>query len=224
MLLAVAAAIWIGVHVGLAGTGLRGLLVARMGEKGFMGLFSALSVLSIAALVIAYNAAPYVPLWTAPRALRWALVVVMWVAFALFVASVSGPNPTAVGASERVSGPVRGVFRITRHPMLWAFTLWALVHIAANGTLAAVLFFGAFAVTSLVGMPSIDAKLAARNPAKWAPLAAGTSIVPGAAILAGRNQLKLAEIGSLVPLLATIVWLVVLILHPYVIGVPALPY
>ncbi len=224
MLLSLAALVWVGVHVGLAGTSLRGVLVARLGERGFLGLFSALSIASIAALVAAYSITPYLPLWVAPPGVRWALLPVMWLAFVLFVGSVASPNPTAVGASDRPAAAPRGIFRITRHPMLWSFTLWAVVHVIANGTVAALLFFGAFAVTSLIGMPSIDAKLAARDPARWAPIAATTSIIPGAAILAGRNHLALTEIGSLVPLLGTIVWLVILIAHPYVIGVAALPY
>ena len=43
--------------------------------------------------------------------------------------------------------------------MLWSFAIWAAVHIIGNGDAAAIIFFGAFLVTALAGMPSIDAKL-----------------------------------------------------------------
>jgi ABC-type branched-subunit amino acid transport system permease subunit len=67
-----------------------------------------------------------------------------------------------------------------------------------------VIFFGTFAISALIGMPSIDRKLAARDPEAAAKLQAATSILPFGAILAGRNRLVLAEIGWLAPALALI--------------------
>ena len=61
----------------------------------------------------------------------------------------------------------------------------------------AIVFFGAFLVTALAGMPSIDAKLARRDPATWQALSAATSIVPFAAIAQGRNRFVPGEIGWL---------------------------
>lgn len=223
MLLIVAAIVWLVLHIGLAGTVLRGALVARLGENGFRGLYSLVSVASIAGLSAAYASSVAAPMWILPAGLGWIAVGVMLPAFILFVASVASPNPTAVGAETRPDSEPRGVFRITRHPMLWAFTIWSVVHIATNGTWTAVVFFGSFALTSLVGMPSIDSKLAARSPERWAGLAQRTSIIPGAAILAGRNRLNLQEIGWVVPLIGLAVWALVLGAHPYVIGYPALP-
>lgn len=223
MLLIVAAIVWLVLHIGLAGTVLRGALVSRLGENGFRGLYSLVSVASIAGLSAAYASSVAAPMWILPAGLGWIAVGVMLPAFILFVASVASPNPTAVGAETRPDSEPRGVFRITRHPMLWAFTIWSVVHIATNGTWTAVVFFGSFALTSLVGMPSIDSKLAARSPERWAGLAQRTSIIPGAAILAGRNRLNLQEIGWVVPLIGLAVWALVLGAHPYVIGYPALP-
>ena len=60
-------------------------------------------------------------------------------------------------------------------------------HIIGDGDTAAIVFFGAFLVTALAGMPSIDAKLARRDPAVWQGLSAATSIVPPCA-----NTLSLA--------------------------------
>lgn len=220
--LVLAALLWVAVHVGIAGTAIRAGLAARLGEGGFRLAFSLLSAVSITLLVLAWRAAPLVPLWEAPTWLRWLIVALMLPAFLLFVASVATPNPTAVGGRLAESG-ARGIQRITRHPMLWSFSLWAALHIVAKGNLAGVIFFGAFLVTSLVGMPSIDAKLRARQPLLWARLAPATSILPFGAILAGRNGLALDEIPRLVWIVGTLAWVAMLWLHPVLIGWPAVP-
>jgi uncharacterized membrane protein len=223
LLLSLAALLWIGVHVGIAGTRLRGVFAGRLGENGFRIAFSLLSVVAVSLLVVAWKAAPTEPLWFAPDALRWALAAVMLLAFLLFAGSVSTPNPTSAGQEGRLGAEPRGIVRITRHPMLWAFALWGLVHVIGNGELSATLFFGAFLVTALAGMPSIDAKLSARDPAGFSALAARTSIVPFAAIAAGRNRLSLAELGWIAPLAGVVVWALVLHFHPAIFGVQAVP-
>jgi uncharacterized membrane protein len=217
-LLVIAALVWIGVHVGIAGTHLRDRLVARIGEMPFRGMFSVLSIAAIVFLVRAWSTAPTELLWFAPNWLRWILVAAMLVAFLLFVASVSRPNPTMVGPGEGSASPPRGMTRVTRHPMLWSFAIWAAVHVIGNGDSASVIFFGAFLVTALAGMPSIDAKLARRDPATWAALSAATSAVPFGAILAGRNRFVVREIGWIVLAIAVVAWVVLLWLHPLLFG------
>jgi uncharacterized membrane protein len=218
-LLVVAALVWLGVHFGVAGTRLREVLVGRIGEAPFRGLFSVVSIAAIAFLVVAWRRSSTEPLWYAPEWLRWLLVAAMLVAFLLFVASVSTPNPTMVGPQGATTRPPRSIQRITRHPMLWSFAIWAGVHIIGNGDTAAIVFFGAFLVTALGGMPSIDGKLARRDPATWQALSAATSIVPFAAIVQRRNRLVLREIGWRTPLIAVIAWALVLYLHPWLFGV-----
>jgi len=218
-LLLLAALLWIGVHVGIAGTAVRAAIVARTGEAGFRIGYSLLSVGAITLLIEAWKSAETTPLWYAPDALRWVLAVLMLPAFVLFVASVVKPNPTAAGGEAALGQEPRGIQRITRHPMLWSFALWALVHLIGNGDSAAVVFFGAFAVTALAGMPSIDAKLAKRVPEGWGRLAATTSILPFGAILAGRNRLVLAEIGWIPPVVGLVVWAALLHFHRGIFGV-----
>ncbi len=221
ILLGLAAIAWVLVHVGIAGTRLRDRIVARLGEGGFMGAFSVLSVLTLVAMVFAYRAAPYEPIWVAPEWLGWLLVLAMLPASILFVGSLASPNPTAAGG-ERVTVP-HGITLITRHPMLWGFAIWAAVHVLGNGDIASVLFFGAFLATALAGMPSIDAKLARRDPARWAGIAAATSIIPGAALLSGRAKLGWREVGWIAPVGGLVLWALLLGAHPHVIGVSPLP-
>ena len=217
--LGAAAIVWIAVHLGIAGTVVRRSIVARLGQAGFRTAFSIVSVISLILLILSYNAAPVRPIWFAPDWLRWVLAFVMLIAATLFVASVASPNPTAAGGERAIEQTPRGITRVTRHPMLWAFAIWAAVHVLGNGDLASVLFFGAFLITALAGMPSIDANIAARDPVRWAPLAAATSIVPGAAIAGGRNRFAPREIGWIVWAGGLLLWLVLLFGHRYVVGV-----
>ena len=219
--LLLAAAFWIATHNGLAGTDIRTRLVGRIGENGFRIFYSIFSVLALVMLARASGAAETIPLWTAPAWLRLALAVIMLPAFLFFAAGLLR-NPTAVGGEALAGQRARGIQRITRHPMLWSFALWALVHVIGNGDVTSLIFFGTFAISAFLGMPSIDRKLAARDPEAAARLRAETSILPFGAILAGRNRLVLAEIGWLAPLLALIGWAAVLHSHARFFGVPAL--
>lgn len=222
-LLILAGLIWLGLHIGVSGTRLRGTIVGAIGGPAFRGLFALASIASIVFLIFAYNRADTRLLWAAPGWLIGLLNVAMLGACVLFVGSLSLANPTMTGTEGAFGQEPRGMFRVTRHPMLCAFGIWALVHLIANGDTASLVFFGTFLVTVLAGIPSIDAKLARREPAKWATLARITSAVPFGAILAGRNRFAPAEIGWRTPLLGLLLWAVLVGLHPAVIGVPALP-
>jgi uncharacterized membrane protein len=219
--LLMAAAFWFVTHNGLASGLMRARLVAGLGANGFRIFYSILSVLALVLLARAWGAADPAPIWTTPAWLRLLLALIMLPAFLFFAAGLLR-NPTAVGGEALAGQQVHGIQRITRHPMLWSFALWALVHVVGNGDVASLIFFGTFAISAFIGMPSIDRKLAARDPEAAAKLQAATSILPFGAIMAGRNRLVLAEIGWLAPALAVIGWAVTLHFHARFFGVPAL--
>jgi uncharacterized membrane protein len=218
--LVLAALLWLFIHIGVSGTRLRDAVVARLGERGFVIGFSIASVVSIVLLVMAWQRAETVFLWSAPPALRWLLAALMLPAFILFMAS-HRRNPTAVGGKGLGEEP-RGIQRLTRHPMLWSFAIWAAVHLVGNGDTASLVFFGVFLVTALAGMPSIDAKLARRHGAAWEAFAARTSVLPFGAIATGRNHLAPAEIGWMPPLAGFVLWALLLHFHRHIFGVPAI--
>jgi uncharacterized membrane protein len=223
-ILALAAVVWIGVHVGLSGTSLRLPIAARLGERAFRALFSAFSVAALAFLIVAFIHAPREQLWAPPGWLRDLLAVAMLAAFLLFAGAVTVRNPTMVGIDDPPPEAPRGMIRVTRHPMLWSVMLWAGVHLIGVGTLAGVLFFGALLVTPAWGMPSIDGKLAARNPALWAMLERRTSILPFGAILRRRNRFIPSEINWFGQLVAILVWAALLAHgHHWLFGVSPLP-
>jgi len=219
-LLILAALLWVFVHIGISGTRLRDAVVARLGEGPFTIAFSVVSAVLILLMVFAWRNAETTVLWAAPGWLRWTLALVMLPAFVLFMAS-HRRNPTAVGNKGLGDAP-RGIQRVTRHPMLWSFAIWGAVHVIGNGDTAALVFFGAFLVTALAGMPSIDAKLARRSPDAWRSFAVKTSILPFGAILAGRNRLVPSEIGWMPPVVGLILWAALLHFHRGIFGVPIL--
>ncbi|MGO4128859.1 NnrU family protein [Inquilinus sp. YAF38] len=192
--LVLAALFWVVLHLGVAGP-LRPMLHARLGEMGYRGLFSVLSAVGLVWLALAYRGAPTEPLW-APVPF-WIPAVLVFLGFVLLAYSFGPSNPTQVGA-ERMGSvlPVAGITRITRHPMLWAFSLWALAHLTVNGHWAGVLLFGAILVTALNGMVSIDRKRAARLGPAWDDFARRTSRLPFAAVASGRGQLVLGELAA----------------------------
>jgi uncharacterized membrane protein len=84
---------------------------------------------------------------------------------------------------------------MTRHPFLTGVGLWALVHLIGSGDVASLVFFATWAIVTLAGTVSIDQKRQRLLGAAWEPFAARTSIIPFAAIVAGRNRFDASEIG-----------------------------
>lgn len=222
--LLLAALAWILLHVGVAGP-LRPALIARLGLSAYRGLFSLLSALSLAALVWAYAAAPYMELWPSTPALAAVPLVVMSVALLFLVGSLRPNNPTLAGPDMVLKGelPATGFTRITRHPMLWAFSLWAGSHMIANGDAATWLLAGAILITAVNGMFSIDRKRAAVFGESWQRFVAKTSIIPFAAAAAGRVRLRFADIGWLNIALAAVLYGILLWQHGSIFGAPAYP-
>jgi uncharacterized membrane protein len=218
--LLLAVALLFATHYGISSTALRGWLIAQIGERPYLLLYSLLSVGVLVWLIFAYRRAPYIELWEAPAWSAWVPLVVTPFALLLAVCGVSTMNPTAVGAPDTLdqAEPARGILRITRHPFMWGVALWGLAHIVPNGDLAAVVLFGTFAGLALVGTLLIDRKFALRRGAQWQRFVAMTSNLPCAAILAGRQRLAVAEIGWLRLAVTLLLYAVLLALHPWLFG------
>jgi uncharacterized membrane protein len=231
--LSLAACFFVGLHLFVSGTGLRDRLVARLGERAYLALFSAASGVGIVWLSRAWiqatrgtaAAAPEtISLWLLPAILRPLLAVVVGIAFLFVVVGLTTPSPTAAGGEGRLASPdpATGILRITRHPFLIGVGLWAVVHLLANGDTASLLFFGAFLILAISGPVSIDRKRARKHGERWASFARMTSIVPFGAIAGGRNRLVLSEIGLWRPLAAISIFACVLAFHARIFGVGAL--
>ncbi len=218
--LIVSGVVFHGSHVVLSSTRLRGNLRDQLGERGYLALYSVVALATFAWFVTAYIHAPTVVLW---RFAPWTVfipLVTMPVASILLIAGYSTPNPTAVGM-ERVAGdddPAPGIMRVTRHPIMWANGLWGLSHVAPNGDLASLLFFGSLATLALGGTMLIDRKKRLALGSNWSRLAEVTSNVPFLAIAAGRSRLRLHEIGMLRVVAGLLLYAVLLLAHPLYTG------
>ena len=175
-LLSVALIAFVGSHF-LLSHPLRAPLVARLGAGGFAGVYSLVAFATLGWAVAEWKAAPIELWWTAP-AWAWPLAaVVMLFACILFVGSVTAPNPALMGMPAP-DGIERGVQRITRHPMMWAFALWAVVHGGLAGSGRTVMLAAAILILALVGARLQDGKKRGQMGAAWVAHEAATSFVP----------------------------------------------
>jgi len=222
--LLIAAIVFVGSHFGIASTWVRDDLVRRLGERAYVGLFTAVSLILLAWLIRAYsNVEDPIVLWWTPAVLIIVPLVVMPLALLLFVGGYTQRNPTAVMQSHTLSTerPAPGVLAITRHPLMWGIGLWAIVHLIVSDDVASIIFFAALAVLALYGTRLLDAKKQRTWPAEdWQRFASVTSNVPFAAILTSRNELSFKEIGWWRIMLAGILYIVLVPLHGVVLGVP----
>ena len=74
----------------------RAVLVGRLGERAYLALYGALSVVLLLWLVSAAGRAPYIALWTPARWHALVPIVVMPIAFALAGAGLAAPNPLSL--------------------------------------------------------------------------------------------------------------------------------
>jgi uncharacterized membrane protein len=222
--LLLAAIFFAGIHLGVAGTTIRDRAIAALGRSGFTVAFSIATVAGLAWLVMAYNRAPYVVTWGMLEWWKPFAIILMLPASLLVVIGLTTPNPTAVAQENSLAQPPQGIVRITRHPFLTGVALWALVHLIGNGDVASCVFFAVWAVVALAGTVSIDRKRRRLlGAAAWEPFATQTSIVPFAAIAAGRNRFRPGEIGAWRWGAAVVLYVLMLAGHADVIGVSPFP-
>jgi uncharacterized membrane protein len=177
-------ALWVAfgvTHVALSSRALRPKLVAALGPAGFLGAYSALALAIFVPLVWVYvghrHAGPYLGSLVGVPGMRWGMYVAMGFAFALVVGALVRPSPASVVPGDT---EVRGVYRVTRHPLFMGFGIFGLLHLCVVAVNAAELvFFAGFPLFALIGTRHQDArKLAAGDPAfrrfhdatAWLPL------------------------------------------------------
>jgi len=159
---------------------LRAGLVAKFGERGFAIAYSVVAFVTLGWTIWAFaRVPPETPLWVAGDVAWLVASLLMWLGSILFIGSLRRnpalPRPGKV--IERIDDP-RGVFVITRHPMMWGFALWALVHAIVDATPARLILTAAIALLALVGAAFQDSKKARRMGSAWEEWRARTSFLP----------------------------------------------
>jgi uncharacterized membrane protein len=167
---------FVGLHF-LLSHPLRGPLVRSLGLGPFQGIYSLVALVTFAAMIHFYRViGREPPLWVAGDALWLVASLLMWLASILLVGSFFR-NPALVGAKGPAGGPT-GVLRITRHPMMWSFALWAIVHLTIVGMPKSLVFDGAILILALGGAAGQDAKKADQMGEDWHDWTAQTAFVP----------------------------------------------
>lgn len=219
-ILFVAAVLFLITHLGISSTPLRGALVNGLGEGPYLGIYSLLAAATIGFLVYAYVHVSHGMFLWVPGVPEHAFAkTLMPFAFVLLVSGLMAKNPTAVRADAAVNAPLDGMLKIVRHPVQWAFLLWAIGHIVANGDKASIVFFGTFAILSGVGMLAMDAKRRHRPEPAWQTFYASTSYWPFGALIGGRTSLKASDLNWLAIGIALVLFVLAYVFHPWIAGV-----
>lgn len=122
--------VFLGAHVFVSMRDRRAVLIGRVGEGAYKGLFSLVSAIGI--LLIAYGFARYraagqITVWNPPLWTHQIVEVLMWPASIAIVAAYIPGN----------------IKRMLKNPMLVGTKTWAVAHLCANGDLGGIILFGA---------------------------------------------------------------------------------
>lgn len=176
--LALANIAFVGSHFAMSHP-LRAPMVGLMGETLFQLAYSAVSLATFAAIYFAFVASPAADLpgtgdvgWIIATALSVPAMVLL---AGSFVGNPALPTPMA---RDQAKAEPKGVFTITRHPMMWSFALWAAAHIAVHWSLRTTITATAMAILALVGAQLQDHKKRALMGEAWDEWEAKTSFWP----------------------------------------------
>ena len=192
---------------------LRAPLVRRFGERGFSAAYSAVALVTFVPMVLARrNAGSEAHLWSAPEWGWWVAALLMWVGSVLFIGSFRR-NPAMINAGGKpvAIGEPAGVFRTTRHPMMWGFALWAVSHLMVHPEPSALAIAIAILVLALGGATGQDRKKQHQLGEQWLTWQERTSFVPFGRGLAGPGWF--AFVGG------TILFVAATWLHPLPVGI-----
>jgi uncharacterized membrane protein len=157
-LLVLGLVLFLGTHsIRMVAPGFRNTRIAAMGEGGWKGLYTVLSLIGLVLLVIGYGQARatapelyYPPVW-----LRHLAMTLMALAF------------IALAVSQFPAGRLKPILK---HPMLLAVKIWAFAHLLVNGDLASLVLFGSFlawAVWNRIAVKRRGTPIPAPGPVVW---------------------------------------------------------
>lgn len=221
-LFAILMAAFVVTHIAMATAAVRDWIVARAGEAGFQGLYALVSFALLGAALFVYRDLEPVILWVAPAWAWHVATLVMLVASILFVGSVTPANQALAGvpASDR---PPSGVLRITRHPMMWSFALWAAVHATLSGSLPTVILADGIGILALVGAAHQDRKKRRLKGEAWARYERQTSYWPFGAQVTGRQPWSAVWPGMVPVVGGVALWAILTFVHPVLMKAPMVP-
>lgn len=166
-------------HIGMSHV-MRAPLLRMLGPLVYMIVYSIISFATLGLALYAYRELPTMAsLWAVPSWMPMVSAFLMFGASVLFVGSLSkNPAMPAPQAGAFAAREPDGVFKITRHPMMWAFALWAIAHILARPSAANLWLMGSILVLALAGSLGQDRRKAQEMGASWQHWQSKTSFIP----------------------------------------------
>lgn len=204
---------FVGLHFALSHP-LREPLVRGLGERGFQAFYSLVSLAAFAWVVLAYRAAPSIDL-AGSGTTGWIVATVLMVPALVLLAGSFAGNPALPTPAARALAQAepRGVFRVTRHPMMWAFALWALSHIVLMWSWRSMITAFAMGLLALVGAHLQDRKKRELIGESWQHWESRTSFWPRFG--------QLVRVGPLCWALGLMLWVLFSWAHSPIAGIPA---
>jgi len=166
--------VFLGAHsLRIVADGWRAAQLKRLGPGPWKGIYSLVSIVGFGLIIWGYGLARQEPVvvWTPPAALRHLAALLSLIAFVLLAAAYV---------------PRNAIKSRLHHPMVLSVKVWAFGHLLANGTLAALLLFGAFlawAVACFIAASKRDRAARTQYPAGTAGATAAT-VAAGVAVWA----------------------------------------
>jgi len=185
-------------HIGLAALPVRGALVRRLGRWGFIAAYTAVASLTFALAIWTYAAqrlqgAPGLALGRSGLA-EVTLTSAVVLGVVLMLASFAGYQRSPMSLTSGQASEPHGLARVTRHSFFVGVILFAGAHALLASRLAGAVGMAGLALFAAIGAWHQDRKLLALRGESYQGYLAATSVVPFAAILAGRQRLVWREL------------------------------
>ena len=158
---------------------LRAPMVKALGAVGFQLAYSLVSFATLAWVYFAFKAAPTADL-PGSGDIGWIIATLLTLPAMVLLAGSMAGNPAlpTPQAAEQARAEPRGVFRVTRHPMMWGFALWAASHMVLLWSTRTMITAFAMGVLALVGAHLQDRKKEALMGEAWSVWESRTSYWP----------------------------------------------
>ncbi len=171
-------AAFVGTHFAMSHP-LRAGMVKAIGDVGFQITYSLVSLATLAWVYFAFTAAPPSDL-PGTGQIGWIIATLITLPMMVLYAGSMMGNPALATpkAQEQARAEPKGVLRVTRHPMMWGFALWALSHMVLFWSMRTMITAFAMAILALVGAKLQDRKKQVLMGDAWAEWESKTSYWP----------------------------------------------
>jgi len=186
-----------GTHVGLSSEPIRKRLVGRLGEGGFIFVYSVVAIVTFAALTHYVALHRFDDLHTSLIVtippVRGALLALSVVGFSLFITAVLVYPRLPMATFRHRVRPARGVQQVTRHPFFSGIAIWAAAHALLAPSAVAFVYFIGVIVLALAGGMHQDRRLITELGEPYRAYVASTSFWPLVAMFTKRQRIRWRE-------------------------------